>query len=102
LVRAAVVVVVTRPVSVVERVVVVRAVGAAVALTIDVVVAGAGWSGAALFWTCVAANALMLASEESVAAVAIARSTTPERMSGERFTMGTKRTRRPRRHMKAR
>lgn len=82
-------VVVTRPVTVVVREVVVRAgvTTAGVVADVEVVVDAVGCRGAAAFCTCVAANALMDASDVSVAAVAIARSTTPERMSGERFAM---------------
>jgi hypothetical protein len=90
LVRAVVVVVVTRPVTVVVREVTVPAVGAGVAVAAavkDVVVEAAGWSGAAMFCTCVAANAVMLARDVSVAAVAMARRITPERMSGGRWGM---------------
>jgi hypothetical protein len=79
----------TRPVTVVPRVVAPRAVaaGVGVATVAAVVVDAEGWSGAALFCTCVAAKALIDASDVSVAAVAIARRTTAERMSGERDDM---------------
>jgi hypothetical protein len=88
-VRGAAVVVGTLPVTVVPRVVAVRDVGAGVAVAaVDaVVVDTAGWSGAAAFWTCVAAKALIDASDVSVVAVAIARRITAERMSGERVDM---------------
>jgi hypothetical protein len=83
------VVVATRPVTVVPRVVALREVGAGVAAVAAAVVEAEGWSGAALFCTCVAANALIDASDVSVAAVAMARSSTAERMSGERCGMGS-------------
>jgi hypothetical protein len=96
------VVVATRPVTVVPRVVALREVGAGVgeAAVTAVVVEADGWSGAALFCTWVAANALIDASDVSVAAVAMARRSTAERMSGERDDMSDTTTRRPRRHMK--
>jgi hypothetical protein len=97
LVRALVVVVVTRRVRVVVREVVVAAVGTGVAAAIvdEVVVDAVGLSGAASFCRCVAANALMLARDVSLAAVAMARRSTLERMSGPRC--GTSdRTTRPR------
>jgi len=56
--------------------------------------------GAALFCTCVAANALIDASDVSVAAVATARRRTAERMSGERDGMRTRTARRGRRYMR--
>jgi len=104
LVRAVVVVVVTRPVTVVVREVAVRAVGAGIAVAAaveDVVVEAAGWSGAAVFCTCVAANAVMLARDVSVAAVAMARRITPERMSGERCGMSDRRPRQPASYVRA-
>ncbi|HYR94275.1 MAG TPA: hypothetical protein VEP48_08740 [Methylomirabilota bacterium] len=95
-------VVATRPVTVVPRVVALREVGAGVgdAVVGAVVVEAGGWSGAALFCTWVAANALIDASDVSVAAVAMARSSTAERMSGERDDMSDTTTRRPRGHMR--
>jgi len=96
------VVVATRPVTVVPRVVALRAVGAGVgdAAVGAVVVEAGGWSGAALFCTWLAANALIDASDVSVAAVATARRRTAERMSGERDGMRTRTARRDRRYMR--
>lgn len=90
MVFAAAVVVVMRPVMVVERdVVVALEAEVAVAVVLVAAVVGVvGRSGAALFCTCVAAKALREASELSVTAVAMARSSTAERMIGERFEGG--------------
>jgi hypothetical protein len=98
-VRGAAVVVATRPVTIVPRDVAPRDVAAGIA-AVAAVVETDGLSGAALLCTCVAANALIDASDVSVAAVAIARSSTAERMSGERDGMSATTPRRPRRHMK--
>src|SRR5205823_14277099 len=96
-VRVVVVVVGTRPVSVVLRLEVpvpfeavdAVAVGAAVAAAATVVddAGAAGFSGAASFCTCVAANAVIEASELSVTAVARERRSSEERMSGLRSGM---------------
>ena len=92
--RVVVVVVGTRPVSVVLRLdvpvpfeaVAAVAVGAAVAAAATVVddAGAAGFSGAASFCTCVAANAVIDASELSVTAVARARRSSEDRTSGLR------------------
>jgi hypothetical protein len=96
-VRAVVVVVGTPPVIVVRRLdvpvpfVAVDGVlvGIAVAVAVDTVVAGAvGLSGAASFWTCVAANAVIEAREVRVTAVARERRSSDERMSGARSGIG--------------
>jgi hypothetical protein len=95
------VVVATWPVTVVPRVVALREVGAGVGVAaVAAVVVEEGRSGAALFCTCVAANALIDASDVSVAAVAMARRTTAERMSGERDGMRTRTARRRRPYMR--
>jgi hypothetical protein len=104
LVRAVVVVVATRPVTVVVREVVVTAVdaGVAVAVAVDaVVVEAAGLSGAASFCTCAAAKAFMLARDVSVTAVAMPRRSTPERMSGGRCGMSDRTSRQPTRSLRA-
>ncbi len=101
--RVAAVVVVTRPVSVVVRDIVVRVVGAGVTATVcadALVPEDEGCSGAALFCTCVAANAVIDASDVNVAAVASARRTMPERMSGERCAISDRTSRRPRGYMR--
>jgi hypothetical protein len=85
LVRAADVVVVTPEVTVVRRrVVVVAAVaaGAAVAAATFVFADAAGWSGAFVFCTCVAAKAVMPERDVRVSAVATPRRIALERMSG--------------------
>jgi hypothetical protein len=91
------VVVATRPPTVVLREV---DAGVGVAAAVTTVVDAAGLSGAALFCTCVAANALIDASDVSVAAVAMARRSTAERMSGERDGMPTRTARRRRPYMR--
>jgi hypothetical protein len=80
-----VVVVVMPEVTVVRRwvVVVARDVGAGAGVASLAVVDALGLSGATAFCTCVDANAVMPASEETVIAVATARSTVTERMSGD-------------------
>jgi hypothetical protein len=83
LVRGAVVVVATPDVSDVERRVVVPDVAEGVAADgAAEAVAAVGRSGAAAFCTCVAANALMPPSDETVTAVASPRRIRLERISG--------------------
>ena len=85
--RAVPVVVTTPGVTVVRRR---AAVGVGVATAATVVPSGAvGLSGAAVFWTCVAANAVMLVAESSVTAVANPRSARLELMSGVFLGMET-------------
>jgi hypothetical protein len=85
-VRAAVVVVATLDVSVVDRlVVVVCEVGAGVASDVAREAGALGANGAAAFCTCVAANAVMPPSDDSVMAVANPRRIALERISGEVF-----------------
>jgi hypothetical protein len=92
-VRVVVVVAVTPPVMVVRRLEVPVPfvavdgvlVGAAVAVAVDTVVAGAaGLRGAASFCTCVAANAVIEARDVNVTAVAIDRRSSEERTRGLR------------------
>ena len=91
--RALAVVVVTDDVIVVRRLVDVVARGVAVGAAATVVVDGAdGCSGAAVFWTCVAAKAVMPPTERKVTPVAMARSATLEVMRGRLLGMGTRGT----------
>lgn len=83
--RGAAVVVGTWPVTVVRR----RAAGAGVAVAADAVVPSAlGCSGAAAFWTCEAANALMPVKVVRVIPVTIARKTYVERKRALGFFVG--------------
>lgn len=83
--RGAAVVVGTVPVLVLRM----RAVGAGVAVaTDDVVASEVGRNGAAGFWTCVAANALMPVKLVKVMPATIARSANAERIGGVGFAAG--------------